>query len=731
MRWPLAVSAVLLAAFALRVHRLVGHNVWWDEGFSVHLARMPLRELVVRTAADVHPPVHYAFLRYWDRLVGESEYAIRYSTVLFGVLDLALLFYLARRYLGSAVALTAIALLAANRLHVEWSQQMRMYTLATALVLLSTACFLRLVHDHDRRLRWWLGHLALSVVGLHTIYVFGLAPLCHSIVVLLGLRRLGFAFVARFLGIQVAALALFVPWVMLFLAQPRPRPVLIYPIDLFTWLRAVYTALPIGISAHLDSWTLVTLVALALLLLPLAVAPRDGWLLLTAYLPLLVSPLLLYVLSYPNPVLYAPNLSVRYVLLFLPIYCALIALALHQVAQSRRLLAAAIGAAALGVCLWTTWDLYNSRRFRDEYRSIASFVHAYAEPTDAIVLYSDWDWPVAEYHLGGSLPRYGVGTDRHLTAESAAVLGSAWLARHDTLWLVTLNDARTTPTPRRTCAASWRGAPAWPPISGSTTSGSHCSRCVPIARRCDRSRSSLAARSPLRRRGRPARSARTSPSTPSPQARRSISQPTGVAPAHPTPAGGSSLSDRRARCCAAVAIACARTGRRRTGQPARRSESTTSWRSRNARRPARTGCALPPVVARLAPSSGVYAFCIHLSHRSRHCRRRTHLFPRATTASASKSSSSALSRRPPCRAAASYSASGCSGSRSRPWSARTPPSSSSSAFPSTPPPATTSGPSSTPNRTRARPPTTGFRANSPSTNEPCGCRRASPVGATS
>jgi 4-amino-4-deoxy-L-arabinose transferase-like glycosyltransferase len=436
----LLAGLTLLLGLALRVHRIGDHNVWWDEGFSIYLARMPLLPMAVRTAADVHPPLHYAFLHYWDRLVGESEYALRYSSALFGLVDMALLFWLSRRYLGPIAALTATLLLAVNRLHVEWSQEMRMYTLATALVLLSTACFLRLTAERDRRARWWLGHLALSLAGLHTIYVFGLAPLCQSIAVLLGARRLGLSFVARWLAVQAAALALFLPWTLLFLAQPRARPVLIYPIDLLTWLRAVYTALPIGISAYLDSWTAVTLGATALFALPLA-RRRRGWLWLASYPPLLLSPLILYGLSYPNPILYAPNLSVRYVILFLPLYCALVAVGLGVVAERSRALGGAATLAALALCLLTTADLYGSRRPRDEYRSIASFIHSYAEPADAVVLYSDWDWPVFEYYFGTALPRYGVGTDRPQSAASAAGLGQSWLGRHGTLWLVTLNDA--------------------------------------------------------------------------------------------------------------------------------------------------------------------------------------------------------------------------------------------------------------------------------------------------
>jgi mannosyltransferase len=388
----------------------------------------------VRTAADVHPPVHAILLKYWDRLVGESEYAIRYSTVLFGVLDLALLYWLARRYVGTRVALAALALLTLSRLHVEWSQQMRMYTLATALVLLSTACFLRLSLDQDRRARWWLAHGALTVVGLHTVYIFGLAPLMQSLAVLVGARRLGVHFLGRWVATQVAALVLFVPWVLLFLAQPRPTPALIYPIDVVTWLRAVFTALPTGISAYLDPWTPLMVGATALMFVPMLRWPRHRWLLLACYPPLLLGPLVVFALSYPNPVLYAPNLSVRYLMLHLPLYCLLLGWGL---ALLPRRLAAAAAVLLVGVGSWALLDLYGGWRLRDEYRTFARYMQSYARPEDAVVLYSDWDWPVFLYYFPDPLTRYGVGTLQPQTAESAAASGREWLERHRSLWLVT------------------------------------------------------------------------------------------------------------------------------------------------------------------------------------------------------------------------------------------------------------------------------------------------------
>lgn len=440
-----APLVLLLAAYLLRVHRIEDHNVWWDEGFSIAMARLPLVEMAVRTAGDVHPPLHYLLLKVWTRLVGEGEYAARYSSVLLGVLDLALLYWLGRRYLGTRVALVALCLLAVNRLHVEWSQELRMYTLATAMVIGSTACFLRLTADRDRRLRWWIGHVVLSVAGLHTIYLFGLAPLSQSVVVgLAWVRgRVELAFLVRWVAAQTLALVLFVPWLLLYLRQPWHSLTGTPPMPLQLWMRAVFTALPVGISAYLDDWWAVTLAATLLMVGGVALwrHGRPGWLTGYAVAALVGSPLLVYALSLPNPLLYHPDLAVRYILLFQPFYALLVAGGLLLIARRSRFGSAALGIAAVVVCAGTLLDLYGSRHRRDEYRSIASFMYSYREPGDAVVLYSDWEWPVYQYYAPRDLSPYGIGIRARLTAESAAAMGSQYLRDHPGIWLVTLADA--------------------------------------------------------------------------------------------------------------------------------------------------------------------------------------------------------------------------------------------------------------------------------------------------
>src|SRR5579884_325232 len=81
---------ILLGAFALRVWRLAVPSFWWDDAYSTMVASGSLRSIVAALGReDFHPPLHYFLLHYWMRLVGRSEFSLRYMSVAAGVLTVA------------------------------------------------------------------------------------------------------------------------------------------------------------------------------------------------------------------------------------------------------------------------------------------------------------------------------------------------------------------------------------------------------------------------------------------------------------------------------------------------------------------------------------------------------------------------------------------------------------------------------------------------------------------
>src|SRR5512139_3509135 len=86
--------ALLLIAFGLRVYHLDAQSFWSDEGLSLYRARLPLGEILSNVIVvppgvptrDTNPPLYFIEAGALRLVAGESEYALRFVSVLAGVL---------------------------------------------------------------------------------------------------------------------------------------------------------------------------------------------------------------------------------------------------------------------------------------------------------------------------------------------------------------------------------------------------------------------------------------------------------------------------------------------------------------------------------------------------------------------------------------------------------------------------------------------------------------------
>jgi mannosyltransferase len=129
--------AILLLAFGLRVWLLADTNLNWDEGYSAWISRLSLPVLADTTARDVHPPLYYLTLRLGTAAFGDGEFALRFGSVIVGLMMIALTYRFGRAVGGDVVGMIAALLLALARSNVHISQLARMHVLAAALVTLA------------------------------------------------------------------------------------------------------------------------------------------------------------------------------------------------------------------------------------------------------------------------------------------------------------------------------------------------------------------------------------------------------------------------------------------------------------------------------------------------------------------------------------------------------------------------------------------------------------------
>ncbi|GAB4428512.1 MAG: hypothetical protein Kow0031_08770 [Anaerolineae bacterium] len=129
-KFRLLLIAILLAAFAVRLHNLTTHSLWFDEAVSVHWARQSIPRILevgFTLEEDRLPPLYYLTLKGWAQLAGFGEFAVRALSVLYGVLLVAVLAALGRLLFNRRVGAMVAALATINPFLVWYSQEARMY----------------------------------------------------------------------------------------------------------------------------------------------------------------------------------------------------------------------------------------------------------------------------------------------------------------------------------------------------------------------------------------------------------------------------------------------------------------------------------------------------------------------------------------------------------------------------------------------------------------------------
>lgn len=218
------VGLILLIAVIARLNQVGVPLIWFDEAFSVWLARLPLEQMIYFTASDVHPPLYYLVLHYWMVGLGDSVLAVRGLSVLFGTATVAVGMLLVRRVYAWPTVVMAGLLLALFPIAVRYSQETRMYAMHGFLML--SALYALSAWTRQQRSGYLLAYMLLMILGMYTHYFTLLAAMASWVCVALlrgdGGRRLILARSWWLCNLTIALAML--PWLATMLRQAtEPR----------------------------------------------------------------------------------------------------------------------------------------------------------------------------------------------------------------------------------------------------------------------------------------------------------------------------------------------------------------------------------------------------------------------------------------------------------------------------------------------------------------------------
>ncbi len=190
--------ALILIAFGRLVWQLDSKSLWWDESLSLQRAESPWPTLLVGWlgfddsvtqvfTTDQHPFTFFALLGALVRVAGESEFVLRFPSVLGATLLVPMSWAFAQllarnRFLPRTTPLWTALFAAVNPFFLWYGREARMYTIVSLLSLLSIYLLMRWreAYPESNARRYLIAYALATALLLSTHYLSVLLLPIHA-----------------------------------------------------------------------------------------------------------------------------------------------------------------------------------------------------------------------------------------------------------------------------------------------------------------------------------------------------------------------------------------------------------------------------------------------------------------------------------------------------------------------------------------------------------------------
>lgn len=212
------IWGVVVGFTILYISLIFSHNIWTDEAFTIQLLRSGgFREIIEGTAADVHPPLYYIYLKIFTAIFGDSLPAMKIASIIPLTATLVLGATVVSKKFGDITAFLYVLFLACIPCSMEFSVQIRMYSLAVFFV---TVCGIYAYSAfHDGKLK---DYVLIGVSGVLAAYTHYFAFI--SVIVIMAFLFIAFLIWDReklkpFFVTAICMTVMYIPWFPSFYKQ--------------------------------------------------------------------------------------------------------------------------------------------------------------------------------------------------------------------------------------------------------------------------------------------------------------------------------------------------------------------------------------------------------------------------------------------------------------------------------------------------------------------------------
>ncbi len=167
IRHAFALLLILFAAGFLRFHTVDTRDLWYDEVFTYDVSQLSFPELISALSRDTSPPLYFLMLKGWSGILG-NVLNLRSLSIVWALLGIWGVYLLGSQLFSRSIGLYSALLVAVNPFHIYYSQELRMYTAYTAMLVFAAYFLIKAMSGQMRR--GWLLSALLNALALYTHY---------------------------------------------------------------------------------------------------------------------------------------------------------------------------------------------------------------------------------------------------------------------------------------------------------------------------------------------------------------------------------------------------------------------------------------------------------------------------------------------------------------------------------------------------------------------------------
>lgn len=202
------LSLIVILGFGLRIYRLERPSLWFDELCTAARVTCSFPQVVRNLSnAPFSPPLYYMMMNLWVKGFGDTEFSLRFPSLIFSVLTIIFIFKLSCELFNEKVGLFAALFVSISPYSIYYAQEAKMYSMLWMFSVLSFLFFNRFRKDNSTRNLWL--YILFTTAAIYTLY------LGFIFIIIQNIAYLPFAHdkrLRKWLQGQLAVFLLYLPW---------------------------------------------------------------------------------------------------------------------------------------------------------------------------------------------------------------------------------------------------------------------------------------------------------------------------------------------------------------------------------------------------------------------------------------------------------------------------------------------------------------------------------------